>query len=571
MTDLTLISRRRLLASGLTSTGGFFVATAFPRMALAKTIAGHGASTAQPAFKPSAYVEIAADGQVTFVIGKSEMGQGTLTGIAQLIADELACDWDSLRIVQADADKAFGFPHNGFMATGGSTGLRSEWMRMRTVGAAARTMLQQAAAKKWSVDIAQATVGRGIIQGPDGRSAAFGELSPLAAQLRVPLKPALKTEQQRTFIGRTVKRLDTVLKTTGQAEYGIDVDVEGMLTAVIIQPPTLMAPVKSFNASKALARPGVSAVLKTSTGVAIVGEHYWAVHSARDDVEVRWDTGPFDTLGTQAIADSYRTSLGQKGQTAEKKGNTSLASTGRTVTREVVQPLLAHACMEPMNFTVSIGPDGAEAWGPTQAQSKVQLVIAKVAGIKPSRVKVHTTFLGGGFGRRSAIDFVQAAAEISKAVGRPVKLVYSREDDMRAGRYRPFTVARASGTLDTNGDLVALSVKVAAPSVSRRSGFPFLIRKDGLDPHAVTGFTGLAPHTIPSCSRRWSMSWQKKQTRIPWCFAGDCCAIVHAICSYWTSWQNWQDGRSVRRPISDAASQLLSRSKASSLNLLSCA
>ena len=503
MNACALLSRRGFLASGAAASGGLLVAASLPGICLAGNVVdGGGERGAGPAFRPSAYIEIGTDGRVTFTIGKSEMGQGTLTGIAQLIADELGCDWSGIEIVQAEAAPAFGFPFNGFMITGGSSGLRTEWVRMRQMGAAARMMLEQAAAARWRADPASLSVVDGVISDANGNRATFAELALEASKLEVPDKPALKPAGERTVIGKPVKRLDTAQKATGRARFGIDVDMPGLLTAVVVGAPQLGAPVKSFNAEKALARPGVISAVQISSGVAIVGDHYWAVHSARDDVEVEWGDSPLAGMGMDELRNGYRNALKRTGKVAESKGDVSAVAEGRSVTHEIEQPYLAHACMEPMNFTVSITADGAEVWGPTQAQSFVQATVGKVAGIDPKKVVVHTTFLGGGFGRRSAQDFVQAAAEISKAMGRPVKLVYSREDDMRAGRYRPFSLTRATGTLDKEGKLAALDVKVATPSVSKWSGLLFLIRKDGVDAQAVEGLVDL-PYDIPNVRVEW--------------------------------------------------------------------
>ncbi|MGI9464700.1 MAG: molybdopterin cofactor-binding domain-containing protein [Aestuariivirgaceae bacterium] len=502
MRELTIVSRRDFLASGAAFGGGLLLAASLPGLALSQTVIRSEHNDVAAGFKPSAYIEIGSDGRITFTIGKSEMGQGTLTGIAQLIADELACDWQQVRIVQATAAPAFGLPANGFMVTGGSTGLRSEWMRMRTMGAAARMMLQRAAAANWNVDFGALVVADSVVTAPDGKRAGFAELADAASKLEIPGKPPLKPAADRTVIGKSVKRLDTLQKTTGRAEFGIDIEVPGMLTGVVVSPPQLMAPVRSFNGEKALARPGVSSVVQISTGIAIVGDHYWAVHAAREDVEIEWGDSPFAGVGMDQLRDGYGKALATPGRIAETKGDVAAATGGHSITREFEQPYLAHACMEPMNFTVWIKPDSAEVWGPTQAQSWVQQTVGKVAGIDPAKVTVHTTFLGGGFGRRSALDFVEAAAEVAKAVGKPVKLVYSREDDMRAGRYRPFNLTRATAALDEAGNLAALDVTVAVPSVAKWSGAVFLIGKDGIDKQAVEGLVNL-PYDIANLRVEW--------------------------------------------------------------------
>lgn len=496
------ISRRRFLISGAALGGGLIVGLSAPGPSHASTIHRSDVNLNANGFKASAYVEIASDGRVILTIGKSEMGQGTLTGIAQLIADELGCDWDTIEIVQAKSAPEYGFPFNGFMITGGSSGLRTEWTRMRSMGAAARMMLEQAAADRWGIDINALTVADGVVSGPGGRRATFADLAADASKLPVPDDPPLKTADQRSVIGRSVRRLDTRQKITGQAMFGIDVRVPDMITAVVISPPQLMAVIRSFDAERALQRPGVHDVVAISTGVAIVADHYWAAHSARDDVDIEWEPGPFVGMGMDDFREGYRQALDTSGIVAETAGDVAAVANGRSITREFEQPYLAHACMEPMNFTVSVGNGFAEVWGPTQAQSLVQGTVGELAGIDPKNVIVHTTFLGGGFGRRSAQDFVAAATEIAMAIGRPVQLVYSREDDMRAGRYRSFNLARATGILDVAGDLAALAIKIVKPAVSKWSRLPFLIRDDGVDEQAVEGLVKL-PYDIPNIRVEW--------------------------------------------------------------------
>lgn len=506
MTQLDGLSRRQFLTTGISAAGGLLISTSFINDGSAAT-----ASTKDGAhFKPSAYVEIAPDGRITFTIGKSEMGQGTLTGIAQLLADELECDWQQIQVRQSPAAREFGFPGNGLMITGGSNGIRSEWNRMREMGAVARVMLQQAAADRWGEELGSVSSTNGVVLGPDGKNASFGELAAAAAGLPMPATPALKSADRRIFIGKSMKRVDTQLKITGQARFGIDVDLPEMLTAVVIAPPQLAAPVVSFDAAEALAMSGVRAVHRISGGVAIVADHYWAAQSAREFVDIAWGESPFAGLGMNEVRAGYQAALAQEGKRAEDTGDVGSVAEAVTSAVEVEQPYLAHACMEPMNITVSIGDGLAEVWVPTQAQSFVQNTVARVAGLEPDKVKVNTTFLGGGFGRRSAQDFVEAATELAVVIGKPVKLVYSREDDMRAARYRPFSLTRAAGTLNADGELVALDVKTAVPSVSTWSGLPFLVDARGIDAQAVEGLTDL-PYGIPN--RR--VAWVDHDPKIP--------------------------------------------------------
>ena len=499
MKKLNQISRRDFLCSGVAAGGGLIVALTVPGISLADDSEKSGNGSA---IRLSAYIEVGTDGKITFFVGKSEMGQGILTGMAQLLADELDCDWDQVQVVRADSDPAYGFPFNDFMITGGSTSIRTEWMRTRSMGAAARMMLVQAAANRWKVDPELVKVKASVLLGPDGKKLNFADVAAEAAKLDVPKKPELKPANARTLIGKSLRRLDTMQKITGEAEFGIDVQLPGMLTAILLTPPKFLGKAKSFDASKALKRPGIRTVVQVPSGIAIVGDHYWAVHSGREDVKVEWADGGFGDLDMDKIRRSYATALSQKGIIAEKQGIVSSTSPKHSIDTEFEQPFLAHACMEPMNFTVWLKDNGAEVWGPTQAQSWSQKEVANIAGIDPKKVRVHTTFLGGGFGRRSALDFVRAATEIAKAVNKPVKLVYSREDDMRAGRYRPFNMTRATGTLDADGNLDSLSLKVATPAVSKHSGANFNITKEGIDEQAVEGLVQL-PYEIPNKRVEW--------------------------------------------------------------------
>lgn len=502
MTSNPMTTRRSFLKITVSSAGGLLLYSALPIPSSANRVIQDNQTSKDVTFRPNVYIDISPNNAVFFSIGKSEMGQGTLTGIAQLLADELECDWTDISIIQADASPEFGFPSNGFMATGGSSGLRSEWDRMRTMGATARIMLQQAAALRWGVKLSSTVAMLGTVIGPDNQSASFGHLAKDAAMLAIPETVELKHSSKRTYIGRSVKRVDTLQKVTGKAQFGIDIKLPDLLTAIVIQAPRIGASVKSFDAGDMRQRNGISDVVQISSGIAIVGDHYWAVHSARDAVAIEWELGELSTLDSQQIKASYDQALNTQGFLAEQKGNVEELPSDSAVTLKVHQPFLAHACMEPMNFTVSITSTGAEVWGPTQAQSAVQRVVAAVAGIEPKSVVVHTTFLGGGFGRRSAMDFVQAAAEISHTIKRPVKLMYSREDDMRSYRYRPYNATLATGLLDAAGRWVGLDVKVAVPSVSTWSGFGFLLREDGLDPQAVEGFIN-SHYDIPNTRVEW--------------------------------------------------------------------
>lgn len=496
------ISRRTALKVLATAGGGFAIALALPTAAIAKIgspldqLATDGATTLH------AFIRIASDNAVTIVCGKAEMGQGALTGFAQVVADELDCAWRDITVVPSPVHPAYGNPPKGFMATGGSTTIRLNWMIMRQAGAAARLMLRRAAAKQWGVSSSKVRTKSGRILGPAGRNATFGEMAALAAKEPIPGKPPLKRPSERNFIGKPVKRVDTAQKVDGTAKFGIDVRLPGMKTAVIAFPPDIGGKVDRVDDGAARKVPGVRDIVQIASGVAIVADNYWAAIQGRNALKVTWRPGPFSGLDTEAVRASYKKALQGTGKPAERRGDTRRAAAARVLEMTYEQPYLAHACMEPMNCTVQVTSEGADVWVPTQSQMLTQRTIAAVTGLPPSKIRVHTMLLGGGFGRRSAQDFVRNAAEIAKATKVPVRLVYSREDDMRAAFFRPFNMTQVQAKLDSDDNLVALDLRVAVPSVAKWTGFKFLVRPDGIDSQAVEGLHGL-PYAVPNLSVDW--------------------------------------------------------------------
>jgi isoquinoline 1-oxidoreductase beta subunit len=487
-------ARRDFLKVSAALGGGLLLAFHLPGRA-------RGAGSAAP-FAPNAWLRIASDGGITILVDKSEMGQGVMTALPMLLAEELDADWNKVRAEFAPAGPEYKHPWFGVQGTGGSTSVRVGWEPLRKAGAAAREMLVAAAAKKWRVDPATCHSDRGFVLHPKSkRKASYGELAAAAAALPVPAEPKLKETKHFKLIGKSRPRLDTPAKVRGQAQFGMDVKLPGMLIAATARSPVLGGKLKSFSAEKVKALPGVRYVVEISNGVAVVGTSYWAALKGREALGLEWEAGPLATLDSAALSAKFQELMGTPGLVAKAIGDAKSAmAAGKHLEADYEVPYLAHACMEPMNCTAWVKPEGVELWVGTQGQSSCQITAAKITGLKPEQVRVNTTYLGGGFGRRFAQDFVAEAVEIAKAVGKPVKLVFSREDDLRAAHYRPATLTRLAAGLDAEGKPLALAIKTVGPSIMA-AAFPAAI-KDGLDSTAVEGLAD-QPYAVPNFSTEW--------------------------------------------------------------------
>lgn len=443
----------------------------------------------------NAFIRIDPDGQVTLISKHFEMGQGTYTGLATILAEELDADWNRIRVeaAPADATKYGNSLFGGMQGTGGSSAIANSWEQHRKAGAVARAMLVAAAAKQWGVDPAGLTTEPGVVvHAASGRRAEYGTLVGRAATLQVPADVPLKDPKDFRYIGRdrAVGRVDAKAKTMGAATFTQDVQLPGMLTAVVARAPRFGATVKSFDAAQAKAVPGVVDVVQVPTGVAVVAEHFWAAKRGRDALAVEWDESAAAAMGTREISARFRELAGQTGTEIKKTGDAerALATAARTVEATYEVPFLAHACMEPLNCVVRINRDGAEVFNGDQMPTMDQQAVAQVLGLKPEQVQIHTVFAGGSFGRRAAKtgDYVVEAAQIAKAInGRaPVKLVWTREDDTTAGFFRPAFLHRMRAGLDGQGKLVAWWHRAIGPSVY--GGTPFA-PPDGKDPAGVEG------------------------------------------------------------------------------------
>src|SRR6059036_3556955 len=460
---------------------------------------GRGRVTAATGpFAPNAWLRIGTDDSVLVMVDRSEMGQGVATSLPMLLAEELEADWSKIKIEFAPADKAYTNPMFGMQGTGGSTSVRAAFTPLRKAGAAARELLVGAAAQTWRVDKAECRAEKGaVIHTPSKRRLTYGKLAAKAAALPAPAEVPLKDAKDWKILGTRVRRLDTPPKVDGSAQFGIDVKVPGMLVAVIARSPVFGGKVASFDATKAKAVPGVRHVVQVSSGVAVVADGYWPAKKGRDALTVTWDEGPNAGVSSATIAQLLEQRTDQAGAVARHDGDpdAGLAAAATKVDAVYDAPFLAHATMEPMNCTAHVRADGVDIWAPTQFQTGAQQLGAGIGGVPPGQVKVHTTYLGGGFGRRFELDFIQEALEVSKAAQAPVKVIWSREDDIRQGQYRPISHHRLRAGLDAGGQPVAWTHRIVAPSIMARV-FPNNV-KNGLDGEAVEGGVEMA-YAIPN-------------------------------------------------------------------------
>ena len=449
---------------------------------LARADAGGGYAS------PNAWIRIGMDNIVTIMVARSEMGQDVYTSMPTLVAEELEVDINEIKVEFAPPAEVYINALLGGQLTGGSTSVRDAWEKLRKAGASARMMLVAAAADQWGVDAGQCKAANGAVTGPGGKRATYGSLAAKAAQMEVPREVPLKPSNQFKLVGNTrIKRLDTEAKVKGTAQFGIDTRVPGMLYAAVMMPPMIGGKVASYDDSRAKAMPGVKAIVQYSRGVAVVADSYWQAKKAKDLLLVRWDAGPNGDLDMRKIWGGLDDASKQPGAVFREHGNVDqgMSQAVKTVTAEYRLPFLSHSPMEPMNTTADVRADKATIITPTQFQQLIPHVVAGATGLKPEQVEVITTFLGGGFGRRVEVDYAIDAAEISKAVGAPVKMVWSREDDMTHDSYRPAGIYQLTTGLDAKGRPVAMRFHSTSPSISARL-FPSIV-KDGIDPFAVEG------------------------------------------------------------------------------------
>jgi isoquinoline 1-oxidoreductase beta subunit len=480
------MERREFLQTTSAIGAGLIIGFRIPRQQQAST------------FAPNAWLRIGTDNSVTVIVDRSEMGQGVATALPMLLAEELDADWSKVTIQFAPADKNYINPLFGAQGTGGSTSVRAAWKPLREAGARARTMLVAAAAQTWGVDAASCRADNGaVVHASSNRRLSYGELATRAAQLPVPSDVTLKDPKDWRIAGHPTKRLDTPFKVNGSAQFGIDVRVPGMLTAVVARSPVFGGEVRSFDASAAKAIAGVRHVVQIPSGVAVVGDGYWPAKQGRDALKVTWDEGPVAAVSSASISALFAEQAAKDGAVARHDGEAAaaLGTAAQRVEAVYEMPFLAHTTMEPMNCTAHVRADGVDIWAPTQFQTGAQMAGAQIGGVAPDKVAVHTTYLGGGFGRRFELDFITEALITSKSVGAPVKVIWSREDDVQHAQYRPANYHQMRAGLDANGQPVAWTHRIVAPSIMARL-FPDSI-KNGLDGEAVEGGMGL-PYAVPN-------------------------------------------------------------------------
>jgi isoquinoline 1-oxidoreductase beta subunit len=491
-------SRRNFIRTGAMLGGGLLVAFRVPAagrliygrkdlmgVAGSGSLAGAGSAEASP----NAYLRIAPDNRITVVLAHAEMGQGIWTTLPMLIAEELDANWKDIKVEHAPAGKSYFHTVFGIQITGGSSTTWSEFDRYRMAGATARVALVQAAAKRWGVPVDTCKTENGYVMSGD-KKASYGELAQEAATFPQAEKLTLRPSSEWKYIGKGAKRLDGPAKTNGGAKFGMDMQFPGLLTAVVAHAPVFGGKVKSFDAAKAKAVPGVKQVVEIPTGLAVIADHFWAANKGRKALEIVWDHGSAVTLDTPAQVEEYKKLAATRGLAAAEKGNTVTALTGasKLLEAEYVFPYLAHAPMEPMNCTVKLDSDHCEIWVGTQLPGIDQAAAAKILGFNPDQVTVNTVFLGGGFGRRATMssDFVSEAVQIAKASGKFIKMVWTREDDMKAGYYRPAYVHAVKVGLNLQGMPVAWQHNIAGQSIM--AGTPFAAgMKNGIDPTSVEG------------------------------------------------------------------------------------
>jgi isoquinoline 1-oxidoreductase subunit beta len=491
----TKIGRREFLKTGAALGGGLVIACYVPlldREAFAKTAAE---------FAPNAFLRISGDGTVTVLVNKSEMGQGIYTSLPMLVAEELECDWEKIRIEAAPVAAVYNHTVFGLMVTGGSSSVWSEWDRLSGAGAAARQLLIAAAAKKWRVDPASCRAENSLVLGPAGRIASYGELAADTAKLATPKEVALKSPQQYRLLGKPVHRTDSPAKIAGSAVFGIDVQVPGMLTAVIARPPVFGAKLKNVNADKAGKVRGVREVLTIPAGVAVVADDFWSAKSARELLELTWEDGQWGELSTPGMRAQYAKLAATPGLPARTEGDAD-AALSRAVKRldaEYEVPYLSHSPMEPLNCFVDLKPDSCLIRTGSQFQTVDRDAAARTAGLKPEQVTLETTFLGGGFGRRAnpASDFVIEAVQVARALKKPVKVVWTREDDLKGGYYRPMWFDRISAGIDASGTLSAWKHTIVGQSIIAGTSFEKALIKNGIDDTSVEGAADI-PYHIPN-------------------------------------------------------------------------
>jgi isoquinoline 1-oxidoreductase subunit beta len=493
MIGIVKVNRRDFIKTGITLGGGLILACHFG-------VPGpEGGPAAPGVFAPNAFLRVGTDGSVTVIVNKSEMGQGVYTSLPMIVAEELDCDWKLVRVEPAPVAPVYNHTLFGSMMTGGSTSVRTEWERLAQAGAAARQMLRQAAAQIWKIDPAACRTSQGQAVHPDGRTLGYGKLAARAAKLQVPKQIRLKNPAHYKLIGHPIHRLDSPAKVNGTAVFGIDAQLDNLLVAVIARPPVYGATLKSVDDAQARDVAGVQKVVTVPAGVAVVADGFWPALQGRRALKLDWDGGSEAAFSSDGLRRRYAELARTPGMPAHRQGDAdaALAQAAQTLEAEYELPYLAHAPMEPLNCCVDLRADGCDIWTGTQMQTLDRDAAARTAGLPPEKVRVHTTFLGGGFGRRAnpVSDFVVEAVQVAKAVGQPVKVIRTREDDMRAWFYRPMSYHRIAAGLDARKRISAWRHTIVCQSIMAGTSFAGMV-KNGIDPTSVEGAADM-PYALP--------------------------------------------------------------------------
>jgi isoquinoline 1-oxidoreductase subunit beta len=502
-TDTAALPRRSFLK--LAGASGFAIG-AFPLLADAQP-GGATPAGLKPSQQPASFVQIAPNGEVTVTVNRLEFGQGVQTGLAMILAEELDADWALVRSTHGSSDAAYMDPMFGIHLTGGSNSIKNSYVQYRELGARARAMLLGAAAARWKVDVSTLRTQAGTVLGPNGRKASYGELAQAAMALPVPERVTLKDAKDFRIIGRATGRLDARAKSSGRQDFGIDVRLPGQLTAVVARPPVFGARLASVDDSAARAVPGVKAVLRIpgdrgGEGVAVVANGYWPARQGRDALKLQWDTSKVEEVDSAQLLAQYRELADKPGPRAFDADMAPLATAPLKIEAEFVFPFLAHAPMEPLNCTVQVSAAGAELWVGSQSPGLDAAAAANTLGLKPEQVKVHVQMAGGGFGRRlvSTNEYVIEACEVAKAaraagLNVPVRTLWSREDDIKGGYYRPMHLHRARIGFDQRGNVLAWDHVLVGQSILTGSVFEAFQVKNGIDATATEGMRD--PYALP--------------------------------------------------------------------------
>jgi isoquinoline 1-oxidoreductase beta subunit len=491
MAMTSTLNRRSFLQVSAAAGGGLLVGACLPSWTGTDLVSAAGS------FEPNVWIKVNTDDTVRIMLTMLEMGQGVMTSMPMLVAEELDFDWSRIKTEWAGADPKYGNPNfGGQQLTAGSNSVRGMWKVLRESGATARVMLVQAAAQTWGVPENSCTTDKGeVIHQASGRRLKYGALVDKAAALPVPSGVTLKDPKNFKVLGNSLARLDVPEKVNGSAVFGIDVKLPGLLTAKVVRCPVFGGKVAGFNADKAKAVPGVKNVVQITNGVAVVADNYWSASRGAQALEVTWDEGPLAKLTSADILAKYRELAQQPGKVARNDGNADATiASSKSFERTFEAPFLAHATMEPMNCTADVRADGCDVYVPTQGQTPSHQAAVAASGLPADKVKVHVTYMGGGFGRRGEADFVMDAVETSKAIGKPVKVIWSREDDMQHDYYRPVSYARMWGAVDGSGKPTVFKQHIVQQSLMKRIGG---LPPNGVDFISVDGSANL-PYDIPN-------------------------------------------------------------------------